>query len=1108
MNGTLTEKRPPALSPTRIGWDSQVFLLRGDDRQHLLARIKTLTHFLGVSPETNRFDLSGTLASQLQPDGVGLAVVASSNTDLQLKLQRASDRLSNPNCKQIRDAAGTYFTEQPLFQQGTLALLFPGEGAQFPNMLADLCGIFPEVEETFAWCDQLAAESGRPEESLRNVLHLPQGASQEERNAAEAQLRRLGPSIFGVLVADLAISKVLKNLELPVSAVAGHSAGELAALFASGVIPSDAFLGPKLTEIMEMMQRQEDDAGGPDVCLLAIGAGKATVVEIAAALGDSEVVIAMDNCPHQCVAVGPTDRVAKIESVLLERGLVCERLPFRRPYHTPMFEPWMLAYRELFGSIPFELPNTPIYCCSTGKKFPTNSDSIRQLTVDHWVSPVEFTNMIETMYADGVRLFVEAGPRGNLSAFTEDILRGRPFAAIPANLQRKSGPTQINHLIAQLVVHQVPLNLNHLFNGVVTELMDWESTCSRLQDSTSPNELLERDFSPVREDSNNSRVDAINGYLNVMEQFLDVQQSIMQVYLNGTDHSNGSFQLEDIALPDVETAHSTSSRQPTFALIDEIVQFEPGQSIVARRTLDEREDLFADHHTLAGRGVSRVDPGQNGLPVLPMTFSIEGMAEAASLLAPGKVVVAIRKIRLFRWVPFDPDPTTLEIRATVTSTDETTGQVEVKADVRDLGNSFVKDGEKKVAAEAVLVLADHYPLAPEPRAFQLTDEQPCKVSVEVLQRNMFHGPIFQMIRHLDRHGEEGIEGRMEVQQRTGWFRSNNDPNTVIDPVLIDASMHILGAWHLEQPDWTGRILLPYEVQSLEFFGPTPNVGGHLIIRGHNEQESARHFQHGLELLDEQGALWLRMTGAGYWRFYLPFGHVNFFGPKDEYYLSRDWPEAIEPQSRASSRCFYLDPPADLKQPVLRAAGARVTMTPRELKEFREWTGSDDELNNWFFGRLVVKDAVRACWMGKYGVATFPADVETEVVDDRLVCSPRGEAGPEPFPSVALAIANGRVAAFSAFASHVGIALLPISETDREGEVIRTAATQAVADALKISPNELTIPPVEREGGEYLVTLPEIVAQDHHGLVGRAVCVQTSRDKNFIVATTACETEPL
>ena len=175
----------------------------------------------------------------------------------------------------------------------------------------------------------------------------------------------------------------------------------------------------------------------------------------------------MDNCPHQCVAVGPTPQVAAVERALTEKGVISERLPFKRPYHTPLFEPYMGAFRELFADVPFEPPHTPVYCCSTGELFPADPDAIRQLTVNHWVTPVEFTRMIETMHADGVRLFVECGPRGNLSAFVEDILRGKPFAAIPANVPRKSGPTQVNHMVAQLVAHGVDLNLRYLYEGRV-----------------------------------------------------------------------------------------------------------------------------------------------------------------------------------------------------------------------------------------------------------------------------------------------------------------------------------------------------------------------------------------------------------------------------------------------------------------------------------------------------------------------------------------------------------------------------------------------------------------------------------------------------------------
>src|SRR5207248_6719856 len=133
-----------------------------------------------------------------------------------------------------------------------------------------------------------------------------------------------------------------------------------------------------------------------------------------------------------------------------------------------------------------------------------------------------------------------------------------------------------------------------------------------------------------------------------------------------------------------------------------------------------------------------------------------------ALLAPGKVVVELRNIRLFRWLPFDPEPTTLEVRASVASVDPEAGTVEVRADVRDLGNTFLRDGANKPASEAVLVLADRYPGPPAPLPFALTGEQPCRSTVADLRNNMFHRPLFQMIRTLDRYGKEGIEGTLEV----------------------------------------------------------------------------------------------------------------------------------------------------------------------------------------------------------------------------------------------------------------------------------------------------------------------------------------------------------
>src|SRR5207249_4260069 len=121
-------------------------------------------------------------------------------------------------------------------------------------------------------------------------------------------------------------------------------------------------------------------------------------------------------------------------------------LPFDRPYHTPMFQAYAEgAGEEFFARLSISAPRIETWSCTTASRYPTRVEEIRKLFVAHWVRPVLFSETVANMYADGVRLFVEAGPRGNLTAFVSDILRGKPHLAMPANVPRRSGLTQINH---------------------------------------------------------------------------------------------------------------------------------------------------------------------------------------------------------------------------------------------------------------------------------------------------------------------------------------------------------------------------------------------------------------------------------------------------------------------------------------------------------------------------------------------------------------------------------------------------------------------------------------------------------------------------------------
>jgi malonyl CoA-acyl carrier protein transacylase/phosphopantetheinyl transferase len=978
---------PPLVAPVPETTRTRLFILRGDDRSGLERQVQALLHHLASDMHMSLQQLVETLRGPILPGGCRLAVIAGAPAELRSRLQRAQQRLADPGCRQINDRQGLYFTSEPLYPGGKLAVLFTGEGAQYPGMLADLRAHYPETARHFDLCDRLSVAAGRRREPISRLFLPSPRASAAERAAAEKELWRLDNAVGSVLMTNWGVYHALRRLELPADVFAGHSAGEISALAGAGCIEADEFLFAQLFELGHVLRCQEDDGQVAETVLLAVGAGRATTADIGQRFGP-DVHVAMDNCPHQTVLAGPAEVMAAVEAELRGRGVVCDRLPFRRPYHTHLFEPHLSPIARMFDRLTVRAPARPVYSCVTTRPFPADPESIRRLAVTHWAARVEFTRLIESMYADGVRLFVESGPRGNLTSFVEDILRGRPCLAVAADLPRRSGLTQLQHLAGQLVVHHVPLRLEGL-------------------EPTPPSQV------PVELKSNGRRNPAqaalLTQYLGVMEQFLDLQRAVTEQFLN---RRPSGIDAPQHPLP-------TPRR---FPLLGDILRHEPGCELLMRRRMDLKEDLYALDHTLGGRDASAVDPDLHGLPVMPMAFSIEMMAEAAAFLVPGKQVIGLRKVRLHRWIPLDEDvPTILEVSARVSATDAAQVQVEI----RDLGSTT-----ETLAVDGTVLLDDRYPTPPAAEEFLLTREGPCCYTPSQLyegERRLFHGRLFQAVCSTDRQGEEGIEGQLRTLPHSGLFRSTPTPDLLTDPLLIDASTHILGCWHLGLADQSGRVVFPYELGSVQLYGPPPAVGTRIKCRVRIERSSARQVSHRIDLIAPDGRLWCQLHPAEYWRFYWPAEYTDYFRRKQEFLLGSRWAAVESLGGRGASEgeicCLRLRPPADLVQPVKRAALAHVSLGRAEWQQFRTLPGPDARKTEWLFGRIAAKDAVRALWYARHGERLFPADIAIEPdLHGRPIARRLDRTDSEELPAVSISHSSEVIAALAAFGQRVGIDL--------------------------------------------------------------------------------------
>ena len=562
-------------------WETEVVAITADTRIELAERAAALGRQVEAlagrrrPPRLQDVAYSINRAASIDGTSAVLGVVAGSLSDLQFKLTRAADRLSDPTRTRIKEASGIFYTDDPLAGRGKVCFLLPGEGARYENMLADLCVSLPMVRETFDTADRYFRERGRP--IVPSDYVFPRSTfTDDERQSAQRMLADMDNAVSAVLIADEALLRVMDALGVRADGVVGHSVGEFAALRAAGVLGNEAD-GAEMgfyDMLVEAGRPRPVEDGIVPATLVAIGGGRDDVESMID--GRSAQVVA-DNCHHQVVVAVDTERLEGLLESVKQRGMLAERLPFDRGYHTAQFTPLASRLRAALGKLQLHEPAVPVYSCATGRPY---AGDIAALASEQLARPVEFRRTIEQMHDDGYRIYIEVGPRGSLTTFVEDILRGREFTAVAVNQARLSGVSQLNQAMAMLAAEGVMIDVELVHRHRGSREVDLESAA--VESETSSAVLLPLGFpamtlnteavglqsvgsaaivssdaparrSEVPSDSgdaapptvpalvNGDLAEVTTRFLETMDHFLEVQQQVMLQHLAATGGHSSSL---------------------------------------------------------------------------------------------------------------------------------------------------------------------------------------------------------------------------------------------------------------------------------------------------------------------------------------------------------------------------------------------------------------------------------------------------------------------------------------------------------------------------------------------------------------------------------------
>lgn len=271
-----------------------------------------------------------------------------------------------------------------------IAWVFPGQGSQKVGMAAGVLDL-PGARERFASASELLG---------RDLLAICAGEATGELSDLN-DTRNTQPALF---VLESLLVDALKSQSRQAELVAGHSLGELVALYAAGVFDVDTGL--------RLMRRRSElmAAGGGGAMTAVMGFDRGELEALVAAT--EGVVIANDNSSAQVVLSGTPEAVSAVSA-----ALKCKRavpLAVSGAFHSPFMAEAAAAFAAELEPIPFADAAIPVLS-NTDPTPERSGTALKQRLITQMTSGVRWRETMEQLETAGIDTAVEIGPGAVLS---------------------------------------------------------------------------------------------------------------------------------------------------------------------------------------------------------------------------------------------------------------------------------------------------------------------------------------------------------------------------------------------------------------------------------------------------------------------------------------------------------------------------------------------------------------------------------------------------------------------------------------------------------------------------------------------------------------------
>ncbi|MBK8806377.1 MAG: acyltransferase domain-containing protein [Bacteroidales bacterium] len=344
-----------------------------------------------------------------------------SKETLKKKLESSLSFLSKSMSLKPLESQGIFLNEGFNSDNGKFAFCFPGQGTHYVSMGKHLYDTNTTFKNVIDEVDKLSREIAHFD--LKQLLYYTTNDTEAQNKLSSIEGAQI--SAFAI---ELALYRVLTEMGLKADVMLGHSFGEISALAAQGVWDMET--------AFKVVKARIDASNliansGQNLKMLSVACTE-DQMKIFLNLGGDDVVLSNIHAPGQYIIAGKEQAIIAINKTAETFGVEAKMLQIASAFHSKFMADAVKPFREALEKLECKQPSVPLLSTITGKYIAyKDKKELAEILSNQLVTQLNMPREINQLYHDGVRQFLEVGPKWALSKMVEATLSGKNINAIP-----------------------------------------------------------------------------------------------------------------------------------------------------------------------------------------------------------------------------------------------------------------------------------------------------------------------------------------------------------------------------------------------------------------------------------------------------------------------------------------------------------------------------------------------------------------------------------------------------------------------------------------------------------------------------------------------------